>query len=114
MSCFCFGNKVEPSGTAQELQQQQQPVQTGLPTANKEKSLFDGGVADSGGGGGGGNAGGTAAAPPSLQATLLADAKEQYAKSPAPINSTITEMMRVIHEEVGGMDATVAYLAAHN
>jgi len=115
MSCFCFGKKAEPSGTAQELQQQQQPVQTGLPTANKENSLFDGGVADSGGGGGGGNAGGTAAAaPPSLQATLLADAKEQYAKSPAPINSTITEMMRVIHEEVGGMDATVAYLAAHN
>ena len=117
MSCFCFGKKAEPSGTAQELQQQQQPVQTGLPTANKENPLFDGGVAgnNGSGGGGGGNAGGTAAAaPPSLQATLLADAKEQYAKSPAPINSTITEMMRVIHEEVGGMDATVAYLAAHN
>lgn len=115
MSCFCFGKKAEPPGTAQELQQQQQPVQTGLPAAIKENPLFDGGVADSGSGGGGGNAGGTAAAPPpSLQATLLADAKEQYAKSPAPINSTITEMMRVIHEEVGGMDATVAYLAAHN
>lgn len=94
-----------------------QPVQTGLPTAIKENPSFYGGVAgnNGSGGGGGGDAGGTAAAaPPSLQATLLADAKEQYAKSPAPINSTITEMMRVIHKEVGGMDATVAYLAAHN